>query len=81
MEIYNIHETKTHLSQILALVDKGEDVLIGKAGRPIAKLSKYEVENEPRKFDAPWRGKVWVSEDFDKTDDDIINSFYGDDSK
>ena len=42
MDITNIYEAKTHLSQLLERVERGEEVVIGRAGRPIAKLVRYE---------------------------------------
>jgi len=38
----NIHEAKTHLSRLLQKVAQGEEVIIAKAGRPVAKLVKIE---------------------------------------
>ena len=47
----NIHEAKTHLSRLLEKVQQGEEVVIAKAGKPIAKLVKIEKEKpKPRKF-------------------------------
>jgi prevent-host-death family protein len=39
----NIHEAKTNLSRLLALVNEGEEVIIAKSGKPIARLSKYSA--------------------------------------
>jgi prevent-host-death family protein len=39
----NIHEAKTNLSRLLALVNEGEEVIIAKSGKPIARLSKYST--------------------------------------
>ena len=38
MEIINVHEAKTHFSKLLARVHAGEEITIGKAGKPFAKL-------------------------------------------
>jgi prevent-host-death family protein len=38
----NIHEAKTHLSRLLERVQQGEEIVIAKAGRPIAKLVKIK---------------------------------------
>lgn len=43
----NIHEAKTHLSRLLEKVQQGEEVVIAKAGKPIAKLVKVE-ETKPK---------------------------------
>ena len=44
----NIHEAKTHLSRLLERVVNGEEVIIAKAGKPIAVLSAYEPAPAPR---------------------------------
>jgi prevent-host-death family protein len=64
METINIHAAKTHLSQLLARVEAGEELILARAGHPIAKLVPYEAARAPRKFGG-WRGRVWMSEDFD----------------
>jgi len=38
MDIVNVHEAKTHFSKLLARVQAGEEIIIGKAGKPYAKL-------------------------------------------
>lgn len=44
----NIHEAKTHLSRLLQRVMNGEEVIIAKAGRPVARLSPYLPPAEQR---------------------------------
>jgi prevent-host-death family protein len=46
----NIHEAKTNLSRLLSLVDEGEEVIIAKAGKPIARLSKYNMPIKKRQL-------------------------------
>ena len=60
----NIHEAKTHLSRLLARAAAGEEVIIAKAGRPVAKLVAIAVPSRERipGFD---KGKVWIADDFD----------------
>ena len=41
MKTVNVHEAKTHLSQLLAEVEGGQDVVIARAGEPVARLSAY----------------------------------------
>lgn len=75
MEIYNIHEAKTNLSKLIEKTAKGEEVIIAKAGKPVAKLSSYKKPLKPRKLGL-WKGKVWVSDDFDEEDEEINKLFY-----
>jgi antitoxin (DNA-binding transcriptional repressor) of toxin-antitoxin stability system len=46
-------------------VQAGERIVIGKAGRPVAMLTPYEQDPEPRVLGG-WQGRVWISEDFDE---------------
>ena len=62
MEV-NIHEAKTHLSRLLQRVALGEEVIIAKAGKPVAKL--VPVGTRPRKrLLGTARGEFTVPEDF-----------------
>jgi len=74
--IVNTHEAKTRLSELLRKVEAGEEVIIGRAGRPIARLTPYEREGDPRRPGA-WRGRVVMSDDFDELPDEIIEAFSG----
>ena len=60
MDTINMHEAKTHLSKIIDRVAKGETVLIGKAGEPLAVLSPYRPLREPRKAGA-LKGRIWIA--------------------
>lgn len=48
MTTVNIHEAKTHFSKLLRRVMNGEEIIIAKAGKPIAILSPVEMTSEPR---------------------------------
>ena len=60
----NIHEAKTHLSRLLERVSEGEEVLIAKAGRPVARLVPVG-ERPERREPGSAAGKVVVGADFD----------------
>lgn len=60
----NIHEAKTHLSRLLARVAAGEEVVIAKAGKPLARLVPYRALSEPRKPGLA-AGLVDIADDFD----------------
>lgn len=62
MEV-NIHEAKTHLSRLLNRVAAGEEIIISKAGKPIAKLTPVR-ERGPRRFGID-AGVFEVPDDFD----------------
>ena len=76
--IVNMHEAKSSLSKLVAKVAAGEEVVIAKAGKPVAKLVKYECE--PRRLGF-LKGKIWMAEDFDETDEELIELFYGSDAE
>lgn len=60
----NIHEAKTTLSKLLERVLNGEEIIIAKAGRPIARLTPIECAPAPRKPGSA-RGQVVIAPDFD----------------
>ena len=72
----NIHEAKTHLSRLVARAAAGEEIVISKAGTPMAKLVRYEQPTEPRKLGA-WRGQVKILPGFDEMDEEITRLFEG----
>ncbi|MDX1541426.1 MAG: type II toxin-antitoxin system Phd/YefM family antitoxin [Geminicoccaceae bacterium] len=63
---YNIHEAKTQLSKLLERVEKGEEIVIARAGKPIARLVP---EADRRKGRRPppgsTRPKIEIGDDFD----------------
>jgi len=65
METVNVHEAKTHLSRLLERVEHGEEIVIARAGTPVAVLTRYvPPELQPRRLGI-WEGLVWMSDDFD----------------
>ena len=72
----NIHEAKTHLSRLVARAAAGEEIVISKAGTPMAKLVPYEQPNEPR-VPGVWKGQVEILPGFDEMDEEITSWFEG----
>jgi prevent-host-death family protein len=69
----NIHEAKTHLSRLLERVSRGEEIVIAKAGKPIARLVAADRPSRRLGMDA---GRVIVADDFDAPlPEDIVSSF------
>lgn len=60
----NVHDAKTHFSKLLERVALGEEVVIARAGHPVAKLVPIAPEI-PQRSPGSARGDVWVGEDFD----------------
>lgn len=79
MHQVNIHEAKSKLSQLVEMVLAGEEVIISKEGKPVAKLIAYQEEQEERKERVlgALKGKVWIAPDFDDLSPDLEAAFYG----
>jgi len=60
----NIHQAKTHLSRILDKVSQGEEVILAKAGRPVARIVPYAPPQQPR-IPGNDANQVVISEHFD----------------
>lgn len=79
MQNFNIHEAKTHLSKLLEMVAAGEEVIISKAGKPVAKLVPIDVKHAGKRKLGLLRGKIWISPDLDAPlPEDILSAFEGD---
>ncbi len=77
MQITNISEAKASLSFLIKQVQETrQPIIIGKAGTPVAVLSAYSEDDSPRTLGGSWEGKVKIADDFDDTNDEIIDSFY-----
>jgi prevent-host-death family protein len=72
--IVNIHEAKTHLSRLVERVEAGEELVIARAGRPVARLVPYRPRRTPREAGL-WRGRVSLAADFDRTPESLIGEF------
>jgi prevent-host-death family protein len=71
-----MHEAKTHLSELVKRVEGGEDVIIERRGKPVARL--VPVTEEKRTLASvrgALRGQIWMADDFDELPDDIAEAF------
>jgi len=65
MAVFNIHDAKTHFSKLLERVLNGEEVVIAKAGKPVARILPFTTGDiSPRKPGMD-KGKVIIQPDFD----------------
>jgi prevent-host-death family protein len=78
MQIANIHEAKTHLSNLIDRALAGEEVIIARAGNPVVRLSPIQPDMQPR-IGGQMNGKIWIADDFDAPDPDIERLFTGED--
>ncbi|MEK6721671.1 MAG: type II toxin-antitoxin system Phd/YefM family antitoxin [Chloroflexota bacterium] len=72
----NIHEAKTHLSRLVERVEAGEEVVIARAGRPVARLVPYRDRTAPR-VPGRWRDQITIAPDFDAVNEEITRDFEG----
>jgi prevent-host-death family protein len=77
MKVVNVHAAKTHLSRLIEQVAAGEEIVIAKAGKPVARLVPFEPRREPRRPDL-LKGQIWIAEDFDEPlPEEIMAAFRG----
>ena len=74
MRIANISEAKAQLSALIEKVQAGEEVIIGKAGKPVARLVKYDNSRQSRQPGA-LKGKIKILKDFDSLPEDLEIAF------
>jgi prevent-host-death family protein len=60
--VMNVYEAKTQLSRLLDRVERGEEVILARAGRPVARLVPYRSSNPPRRLGL-LAGKIRVKTD------------------
>ena len=78
MPTVNVHEAKTHLSNLLARVAKGEEVVIAKAGRPVARLVPVVKARRMDQLLGVDKGRIWIARDFTAPlPEDVLAAFEG----
>ena len=78
MKLTNMHDAKSKLSQLVAEVTEGKEVIIANAGKPVARLVAYHPA-PPKRVPGYWKGKVKIAPNFDDYLDpsDLIPSLKG----
>ncbi len=76
MVMIDVSEAAAQLPKLLDRVASGDEIVLLKAGTPLARLVPYGPPQRPRQ---PGRlaGKIWIAPDFDETPEEIIASFEG----
>jgi len=74
----NMHEAKTHLSRLVERAAAGEEIVIAKAGKPVAKLVPVNGSQLQPRTPGAWKGKLWLAEDWDsdEVNEEIARDFY-----
>jgi prevent-host-death family protein len=70
----NVHEAKTHLSQLLVRVAQGEEIVIARAGKPVARL--VPIEPKSRRILGQDKGLFEVPEDFNAPLPDELRAYF-----
>jgi prevent-host-death family protein len=70
-----MHEAKTKLSQLVERAEAGEDIVIARNGKPVARLVPISGKASLADVHGVWRGRVWMADDFDDLPDDIADAF------
>jgi prevent-host-death family protein len=76
MKTYNIHQAKTHLSRLVQAAADGEEIVIAKAGKPMAMLVPMSAQRGPRVLGG-LAGAVWEADDCWAPDPELEALFYG----
>ena len=79
MKVVNVQEAKTQLSRLLERVAAGEVILLGKHGKPMAKLTAFNPAGETRPLGG-FEGKIHVAPDFDDEEPLLSALFSGTDA-
>jgi prevent-host-death family protein len=77
MQVTNIHEAKTHFSKLVERAAAGEEIIIGKAGKPVVKLVPYQAGPPRPRKPGSMRGKIKILRGFDDADKQIAALFHG----
>lgn len=71
----NVYEAKTQLSKLLEQVEGGDEIVIARHGRPVARLVPLQRTGAPREL-GTLRGRIWIAPDFDEPDPELEDLFY-----
>jgi prevent-host-death family protein len=75
MAQFGMHEAKTKLSQLVERATAGEDIVIARNGKPVARLVPVTRANSIASVRGLWRGRVNIADDFDELPDEIAEAF------
>jgi prevent-host-death family protein len=74
MAMVNVHQAKTHLSQLLQEVEQGQEVVIARSGVPIARLVAWRAPVQAIAAPGAMRGQIQLSDDFDAPLDGLFEA-------
>lgn len=74
----NIHDAKTHFSKLVGRVMAGEEIVIAKAGKPVARLVPERPPSSARRIPGIDKGKLRIADDFDTLSQQELKEWYRD---
>ena len=66
MDAVSIHEAKTHFSKLVARAEAGEEIIVRRGSKPVAKIVAYEEPPKPPRVAGRLKGRIWIAPDFDE---------------
>jgi prevent-host-death family protein len=66
MIVVNMHEAKTNLSKLVKRAAAGEEIIVAKAGEPVAKIVAYDGPTKKPRVPGSMKGQIWMAPDFDE---------------
>ena len=72
--LVNVHQAKTHLSQLLQEVEQGQEVVIARSGVPIARLVAWQAPARPVAAPGAMRGQITLADEFDAPLDGLFEA-------
>jgi prevent-host-death family protein len=76
MKPVNIHEAKTHFSKLLARVAADEQIVIARAGKPVARLMPIGAGAPKKRVPGIDKGKIWMAKDFNSMSKCELDEWY-----
>jgi len=65
MTAVHLSDAKAHLSELVQRAEAGEEIVIARHGKPVARLVALE---RPKRVPGGWEGQIWMAPDFDEAD-------------
>jgi prevent-host-death family protein len=72
-----MHEAKTKLSQLVERAEAGEDIVLSRNGKPVARIVPIASTSSLAAVRGAWRDRLRIADDFDELPDDIAEAFGG----
>jgi prevent-host-death family protein len=70
-----MHEAKTKLSQLVERAEAGEDIVLSRNGKPVARIVPIASTSSLAAVRGAWRDRLRIGDDFDELPDDIAEAF------